>query len=79
LQVADLKFEYYLLLAVLRVATKMDTNSSTSPINGLMNSRFTIPLSERISSQYKDSSASSRTMPIFEMKSAFECPRQAAR
>src|SRR5450759_385616 len=49
-QIPDFKFARHLLLAVLRVTTKMDICSLASRIKIFASSLFLIPLSDRISS-----------------------------
>jgi hypothetical protein len=75
LKIADFRLELPAtrhVFAVLRLATKMEINSLFSLINGSRSFFPTISVSTIISSQYRVSSVSSRTMPSFEMKSAVD-------
>ena len=60
-------------------ATEMATSSLDSWSTGPAFSALNLPASTSSSTQYDDSSASSSTIPIFEMKSAEDFARQAAR
>src|SRR2546430_11281003 len=65
--------------AVLIDATEMATSSPDSSSKGPDLSASNFPASTSSSIQYEDSSASSSTIPILEMKSAADLARQAAR
>jgi hypothetical protein len=66
-------------LVVFIEATMMATSSFASCSNGFIWADVALPESESISIQKPDSSASSSTLPNFEMKSAGDFARQAAR
>jgi hypothetical protein len=67
------------LFAVHNEATKIETNSLASALTKLVLSTEAIPESTSSSIQNNDSSASSRTIPNFETKSAVDLARQTAR
>ena len=65
--------------AVRRDATKIDRSCTHSPSRDSILAPRTMSISESASSQKRDSSPSSMTVPIFEMNSARDRARQAAR